>query len=187
MRHALTEKDPEARTAVCAIDGPVKIQRSGNGWACGVRANAQSRKQKALRPERDRVSKTEHVLDWQDPGLASGLCRKCGPVDIFPVGRGYACAVRQKELGRVNPQSAPATYCDSCKILDGDIVWLTADGCPRCNDTDLNGMFAQDAADERLLTGHEDYAEIGMHIAGWSDPYEMPELENAVPGWHTIA
>lgn len=186
MKHSLTEKDVDARTGVCSIDGAVKIQRSGNGWTCGVRANAQSRKQKAADPHRDRTSKTEHVLEWKDGETRTGVCRKCGPVSIVPYGRGWACGPRAKELGRVNHQDAPQTYCDACKLLDHDIVWLRSDGsCPRCSQTDLNAMFAADEADRRLMADG-DY-QSGFSVTGpWADPYEMPDLESAVPGWKTL-
>lgn len=186
MTHSLSEKNPETRRGTCSVCGPVRIQRSGTGWVCGTKHNATARASKRRRPDRERESKTEHVLDWQDPVLRSGLCRKCGPVDIVAWGRGYACAVRATELGVVNPQSEPARYCDSCKPLDGDVVWLTADGCPRCLETDLNAMLAQDAADRRLTDGVYDEFGEGFSIVGPSDPYEMPDYESAVPGWKTI-
>jgi hypothetical protein len=185
--HHLTEKDPATRRGVCSVDGDVRIQRSGTGWVCGAKHNATARASKARRPDRDKASRTEHTLEWQDGVLRSGLCTKCGPVDIVPVGRGYMCAPRAKELGRVNHQDKPATYCDACKLLDGSVVWLSAEGCPRCIETDLNAMFAQEAADDRLYGDlHEEFAD-GFSIVGVNaDPYAMPELENAVVGWKTI-
>lgn len=185
MKHSLTEKDPKTRRGVCSVDGEVRIQKSGTGWVCGVKHNAAARASKARRPDRARDSSTEHVLTWHDGQTRTGLCAKCGPVDVVPWGRGYACGPRAKELGRVNHQDAPQRYCDACKLLDSRIVWLTAGGCPRCAETDLNALFAADAADGRLMAG-DDWAEMGMHVVGLADPYEMPELENAVPGWRTL-
>jgi hypothetical protein len=188
MTHRLTDRDLETRTATCAICGPVKIQRSGNGWACGNRANAQSRKQKRANPQRDRTSKTEHVLEWQSTELLSGLCRECGPVDIVPWGRGYACGARAKELGRVNHQDAPQTWCRDCWAeMAGDPdryrVWLLADGtCPRCSSGQDLGTELRALEDGRqALVG----LEPGFHLVS-TDPYSMPDYESAVPGWHTI-
>lgn len=185
MRHSLTDRDTEARTATCSVDGAVSIRKSGTGWVCAEKAKANVRAYQRRHPDRDRSSKTEHTLTWKAPQLRQGACAKCGPVDIVPVGRGWGCRVRQIELGRLNHQGKPATYCDACKILDGDVVWLTADGCPRCNETDLNAMLAAKAADDRLLGGIN-WGKAGMSVAGVTDPYDMPDLENAVPGWRTL-
>lgn len=179
-RHSLAERDVERRTATCSACGPVKIQRAGNGWTCGTRANAQSRKQKRKNPDRDRESKTEHTL------VAPGVCAKCGPVNQVANGRGWMCAKRAAELGRVNHQDKPQGYCRDCQILDGDIVWLTSDGCPRCLETSLHAMFAKDAADERLMADFDDWGEQGLHLVGMADPYSMADYESAVPGWKTI-
>lgn len=186
MKHSLLEKDPETRRGKCAIDGDVRIQKSGTGWVCGEKHNAAARASKARHPERSRSSKTEHQLTFQNPKTGTGICAKCDVVEIVAWGRGYACPNGEAAKTRTHFQDRPASYCDACKILDGDIVWLTADGCPRCNETDLNAMFAKDAADGRLMGG-TDWAEQGMHIVGLADPYEMPDYESAVPGWQTIA
>ena len=186
MTHSLASKDVERRTADCSVCGPVKISKSGTGWVCAEKAKANARAWKARNPDRDRTSKTEHKLTWKNPQTGTGLCAVCDVVEIVPWGRGYACPNGDAAKTRVHFQDAPATYCDACKLLDGDLVWLTVDGCPRCNETDLNAMFAKDAADQRLM-GDTDWSEMGMHVEGLlADPEYMPDYESAVPGWHTI-
>lgn len=186
MTHRLSDRDTEARTATCSVCGPVKIQRAGNGWTCGNRANAQSRKQKRANPQRDRTSKTEHVLEWQNAETRTGLCRVDGAVTIVPYGRGYACEERAKELGRVNHQDAPQGWCRDCgaEMEDGPRIWLLSDGtCPRCSTgQDLGAELRELESAMRAAAGLGD----GFHIAPQGDPYAMPAYESAVPGWHTI-
>ena len=188
MRHSLTEKNVDTRRGTCSVDGEVRIQKSGTGWVCGEKHNAAARASKARNPERDRGSKTEHPLGWHDGELRTGECRKCGPVEIVPNGRGYMCATRAKELGRVNHQDAPQTSCRDCWAeMEGDAdryrVWLRADGvCPRCSTgQDLHaGLRQQEDVQHQMAE-----LEPGFHLVG-GDPYAMPEYESAVPGWKTL-
>lgn len=68
-KHRLTEVDLEARTAVCAVDGPVEIYVSGKQRVCKV-----SRQQ-------PRVAKPgEHRMMSKDMETMTGVCSTCGPV-----------------------------------------------------------------------------------------------------------
>ena len=195
-RHSLTEKDTEKRTGVCSVDGPVKIQRSGTGWACGVKANATNRASKRRRPHRDRGKESEHKLTFADGPTRAGECPKCGVVEIVAYGRGWACPNTPEAKKRVNQQDAPQAYCRDCMVADGVLVWLTDGACLRCAETDLNAMMAQLAADERLkaglisgpnaVMGKRDW-DHGFHLEGVvANPEWMPKYESAVPGWKTL-
>lgn len=187
-RHSLSERDTDARTAVCSIDGPVTIRKSGTGWACAVKVNAQARETKRRNPARKHTSDSPHRLEWKDPETRSGVCPIDGPVDIVPWGGGWVCRVRATELGVTNPQDKPQGYCRDCVVADAVFVWLDAEGnCSRCAETDLNAEFAKLAADDRLMADVEDWSEAGINLVTLGDPYEMPDYESAVPGWKTIA
>ena len=188
MTHHLTDKDTEARTAVCSIDGPVKIRPHGTGWGCAVRLNAKSREAKRRNPDRPRSSAAPHRLSWSDPETRTGICPVDGAVVIVPWGGGYVCQNRATELGVTNPQDEPQQYCRDCVDDDQTLVWLDAEGgCPRCTNGSLNAQLAQDAANSRLMRHLEDELDAGFTVVGINaDPYAMPELESAVPGWQTI-
>jgi hypothetical protein len=190
MTHHLTERDLDRRIATCSVDGPVKIRRSGTGWVCAEKAKANVRAYKNRHPERDRSSKSDHQLTEKDPPTRLARCSVCGVVDMVPTGRGWACATRAKELGRVNHQDAPQTWCRDCWAeMEGDAdryrVWLLADGtCPRCSTgQDLHAELRDLEHNRRVL----DDAGLGpgFHIVS-PDPYAMPDYESAVPGWHTL-
>lgn len=182
--HHLREKDPDDRTALCSVCGPTRIAPVGRGWICVEVKRRANRRWAQSHPDRPRAS-GPHRLEWQDRETLTGLCPTDGAVDIVPWGRGYACATRAKELGRVHQQEAPQTFCADCRVADGVIVWLTTEGeCPRCQETNLNLQLASQEADRRLAA---ELLEPGMHVIGLGDPYEMPSNESAVPGWRTIA
>lgn len=177
MTHRLSDKNLEQRKAVCSICGPVKIAKSGTGWACATKKKAHSRAWKLRHPDRDRRSTTEHVLLSRDPQNRIGLCAKDGSVDLVPWGRGFACGVRARQLGHVNHQSAPQQRCPDCWLLHRLTVWTTDGVCPRCVDVSLDGPLVPPA--------REGLPE-GFHLVGGEDPYAMPDYESAVPGWHTL-
>lgn len=194
--HRLTEKDTEARTGVCSVDGPVKIRKSGTGWACAVRANAAARASKKRNPSRRRSSDAPHRLTWFDAETRTGTCPVDGAVEIVPWGGGYVCRNRATELGVTNPQAEVQRHCKDCVSDDHTFMWLDADGnCPRCSQQSLNAGFAEMfdlAAEKRRFF---EWAGIDIDPAdpdgGWifatpGDPYAMPEYESAVAGWKTL-
>ena len=185
-RHSLTEKDTEKRTGVCSVDGKVKIQRSGTGWACGVKANATSRESKRRKPDFGRGKESEHKLTFSDPVTRAGACPVCGAVEIVAYGRGWACPNTPGAKARVNQQDAPQEHCRDCMAADGVLVWKSVDGCARCAETELNALLAQQAADERVMARLDQDDWGGMHLEGLIDPYYVPEYESAVPGWRTL-
>lgn len=195
MTHHLTDKDVEKRTAVCSIDGPVKIRKAGNGWTCAVRANAAGRESKRRNPARSRTSDSPHRLTWKDPETRTGLCPECGAVEIVPWGTGWHCKPHAEELGHVNHQDAPQGYCRDCSSDSGQFVMFDHTGaCPRCSKS-LNASIAEIhhyAAEKddfyRWFVGIDEGAEPdeAFIFSGWTDPYEMPEHETAVAGWKTI-
>src|SRR5512139_3984848 len=156
-RHSLSEKDTEARKATCSICGPVRIGKAGTGWVCATKQKEHTANWRARHPERDHGrGANPHQLTERVVADRTARCVKCGPVAIEPWARGWICSNRAKELGRVVQQEKPQAHCRDCMAADGVLVWLGADGCARCNETDLNAMFAADAADDRLMAGLDD-------------------------------
>lgn len=103
--HKLTDKNFEARTAVCAVDGPVAIKLYGNTYSCEVAYRAYK-----ARVKRDRIG--HQALDWKD--LKTDTCAHCGFVALDPC---------QMDLDHINgdrhdhrPENAQ-TLCANCHRL----------------------------------------------------------------------
>jgi hypothetical protein len=63
--HRLLDIDPTLRTAQCAICGPVRVRRQGNGWRCNPG-----------RTDRDRGTNRRARLRLEQ--AQGGLCAICG-------------------------------------------------------------------------------------------------------------
>lgn len=175
--HRLLKKDVSTLTAECSECGLVAIRKAGNGFQCATK-KALSHKAWANRnPEKaaaNRRQKSEHALFARDYVKLTAECVRCGPVQMVAYGRGYTCGNRSREL-RTNEQPEPQRYCPDCMALDGDRVWLRANGsCPRCTDNTLPVYREDDAS----------YQGAGFSIH-YSDDYEDDYL-SAVPGWRVI-
>ena len=197
LRHKLTDKDVENRSANCSVCGPVKIVKVGQGYTCANRKAASHQRWAEANPDKlraNRQTKSEHYLTDRDVVALTGECAVCGPVDILPYGRGYACGNRAREL-RGAQQAAPQSWCRECWAEMEDQpgrrrIALRADGsCPRHDDPTLT-LTQQTIADRLNRDEMRDtFDEVGpgFHIIGeWDDPYAMPGYESAVPGWHTL-
>ncbi len=181
--HHLTDRDLETRTAVCSVCGPVGVIKAGNGWTCATRHGRAARRRARLVPRSRSTGRSPHHLTDHDPESRTGTCPVCGPVSIVPWGRGWACAQRATELGRVRQQEAPQEWCQDCRAADGTLVWLPTEGpCPRCGaGSDLARGLRELEDARKAMEG----LPPGFHLTG-GDPYEMPEYESVVPGWKTI-
>jgi 5-methylcytosine-specific restriction endonuclease McrA len=99
--HKLTNKDFEALTAVCAVDGPVKIKVYGNTYRCDVAYRAHQQ-----RMNRDRAGNT-----FKDH--KTNTCVRCGFV-------GDLC---QMDLDHINGDRSDhraenlQTLCSNCHRL----------------------------------------------------------------------
>lgn len=103
-RHSLSAKDLTAREAVCSVCGPTAIRPNGPAkWICANKKKSAEAAWRAANPAKVRLSrdkKSKHHLTQKNPETRRGACPVCGPVDIVPFGRGWACSVRNAELGR---------------------------------------------------------------------------------------
>lgn len=183
--HRLTEKDIESRTAVCSVDGEVRIYRSGRSWVCATKQNTYTRRYLRRHPDKRGGSSNPHRLGWTDPGSRKAECAKCdGVVDVVPVGRGWMCQARAVEIGRLRSEPEPQAYCRDCAD-EGTVIPLVDGECVRCAKS-LNLQLLELAATERELAD-ADIDAMSFSIAGqWVDPYRMPDYESAVPGWTTL-
>ena len=78
--------------------------------------------------------------------------------------------MRLEELGRKR-QDHPNRFCPSC-YLQGRVVWLVDDECPRCYYPSTRSVLPDDV----------DFDVTPAPLL----PDQMYPLENAVPGWHTL-
>lgn len=146
MRHSLSDRDPVARTATCAVCGPVETRPAGAGWVCLNKKRANEAAWRERNPERvsaGRNKKSPHHLLTQDRETRTGTCPICGPVDIVPFGRGFACATRASELrSSVQEEMERCLWCRRVGTVDHPI----RDG--RCQYHFVGFEYAQDAHTE---------------------------------------
>lgn len=190
MAHTLTNKDVTALTADCSVCG-VGVQITGNGrkrYACAEARRLSQLRFRHSHPDRVRESKrrppSAHRLTKRDG--SADTCAVCGPVEPKPMGRGYGCPNRAKELGKTQFAAAPQPRCPLCR------TYLDRLGsCAKCDDdlSDLDAMFAPAESrsvrrDARLL---ERYYEDGFSILDPNDPYLLDSgYESVVDGWKTL-
>lgn len=185
MIHHLTEKDTGARTGRCSVCGPVGIRKAGTGWTCAERQKAANRASKRRHPRREHRGANPHRLTEKNPRTRTAVCVKDGTTSIVPWGRGWICAERAKELGRVTVQTAPLAYCRDCRAEDDSTIWLLADGsCPRCSSGKVLSQELKRVQDYQQAMAAAGLG-AGFHLEP-IDPYAMPEYESAVPGWRTL-
>lgn len=138
-------------TAVCEIDGLVKMRTHGKGrTACAVKLADKKARWAARNPEKaraNRKSRSPHRLTKFDQSTMTGECPVCGTVGVVPKGRGFMCRTRAEQLWKVQ-QEAPQERCSECRKN-----YLRADGkCPYCSDREhldwsVGIRAEQDAAD----------------------------------------
>jgi hypothetical protein len=196
VRHSLTEKDTDRRTAVCAVCGPVKIRKNGKTWLC-----ANKRKEVTDRWEQLNQGKVNarrsvvsaHHLSSADIRSMTGTCPLCGPVAIVAWGRGYLCANRAGELRQVQ-QEAPARRCWKCCTWSSEAnPVLEDDVCRRCTDEltpghtldYIPGARSHTVESLREASLYVEFDEAGMHVGYPDDPYKLDD-QQPVPGWKTI-
>ena len=131
QRHNLTEKDPQALTAVCSVCGPTRLASKGAGWLCINKKRANTKAWNEASPEKvkaNRALSSPHKLMNKDVKASTGMCPLCGPVDILAYGRGWVCGNRAREL-RTTQQVKPTLPCPDCK----GYADITASGkCAAC-------------------------------------------------------
>ena len=195
LRHSLSEKDTDRRTARCAICGPVKMRRKGNTWVCAnkrkeINDRWAQKNQDKVNARRNVVS--AHHLLQTDAKTMTGVCPICGPVAIVAWGRGYLCAVRAGELRQVD-QERPMKRCWKCRTWDSERNPVTDEVCQRCTEElqpgrtlgYMPGGRAHTVESLREATFYLEVEEAGMHVGFPDDPYALDDQE-AVPGWKTI-
>lgn len=190
MKHTLSEKDVAAMTATCAVCGPAS-PISGNGknrFACAEgRRLSQIRFRKA-HPDRVREMKkrppSAHRLTKRDG--SPDVCAVCGPVTPRAVGRGWACPVRDTELGRREHATSPQPRCPLCR------TYLDRFGaCAKCDDdlTDLDTMYApaESRRAQRDFRTIQRFYESGYSVLDVNNPELLDSgYESAVDGWTTL-
>jgi hypothetical protein len=188
--HRLLKKDPDTRTGECSVCGLVAIRKAGNGFMCGEKKKATQKAWREKNPEKaatNRRQRSPHALFNRDYVHMTAECVRCGPVQMAPYGRGYACGVRAQQI-RDGQEVGPQRPCRECWVMDGDKVWLRGDGkCARCED---RRQYDTGAAlrDAEHRADQLDGVPAGFSVVDISvdDPYDMPEFESAVPGWRTV-
>lgn len=184
--HRLADKDTEARTAICSECGPVKIYKNGNSFVCATAKKGRMREWAVRNPDAaklNRRGKSAHVV-------TEGVCSLCGPTEVVPYGRGWACAGSPAAARRGMQQDAPQAKCAVCgKYPTGALSWEGL--CPGC-EADLTLQITALLDDDRPSTARWDEPKAptlewdGYSITnGDADPYELDDYQ-AVPGWRTI-
>ena len=193
-RHRLTDRDPVLRTAVCSICGPVRMSRNGKSWMCSnkkadLRASWYNRNPRRAKP-------SEHALTSKDTQNRLGICPVCGPVEIVPYARGWACANRAAELG--HSQAEPHPKCSVCGNYHSrhNPVSPTSGQCEACARLLYQGTEPRGPSDEAAMAqafgpahAAHDGTSLGAHMVTnfeWMNPEYIPDYESAVPGWKTI-
>lgn len=140
MRHAVSDVDPEARTGICAVCGPVTIYRNSQykgevRWRCGKKSLDDQRRRQASASDLGRearllrefgitVEEYDRLLSLQDGRcarcrrepqrrhrLAVDHCHKTGRV------RGLLCGPCNTYLGRLEANLAE---------LENDLIYIEA-------------------------------------------------------------
>lgn len=195
-RHKLSNKDLEAMTATCSVDGPVKLTRAGSSVRCSVAAANAHQRWVRLNPDKakaNRATRSAHRLTSFDETTSTGECPVCGTVGVTPKGRGWMCSNRAYELWR-RQQDVPQARCGRCSK-----VWLRADGsCPACDNEDqlvlsrsirasrdLRAVIAQAGKWGRIEDeGYSRLIDTVNHTPAVE--YAMEPFESAEPGWRTL-
>ena len=191
--HRLVKKDLTTLTGECSECGFVAIAKAGNGFQCGEKKKASQREWRERNPaaaKANRALRSDHELFNRDYVKLSASCAVCGPVDMTPWGRGYACATRAAEL-RTTQEAAPAKPCVECWIIDGDRVYLVGGECPRCKEG-VDRYVPNHVPRERRDHGGqaarlaEEFEGSGFTVYDEDPGADMPGFESAVPGWRTV-
>ena len=189
-RHSLTDKDTAALTATCSICGPLSpITGNGKGrFACAEGRRLSQIRFRQAHPDRVREMKkrppSKHRLEKRDG--SPDTCSVCGPVTPRAVGRGWACPVREDELGRRPHADAPQPRCLLCR------TFLDRYGaCAKCDDdlSDLDTAYMpkESRAAMRDFRQTAAFYEDGFSILDPSNPYLLDSgYESAVDGWTTL-
>lgn len=139
--HTLTEKNLETLTAVCAIDGPVKLRSRGAGrYCCSVKKSERHQQWAQRNPDRarqNRRTRSLHRITGLDENTMTGDCPVCGLVGVVIKGRrrkdgspGVMCANRAKELFGSARHDEVQERCSTCQR-----AYLNADSsCLYCSD-----------------------------------------------------
>lgn len=192
-RHSLSQRDPEARTAVCSICGPVGIYRAGRGFVCANKQREMNRRWAERNPGNAAASRQKpgaHRIT--DQGGSTGYtCVLCGPVDVVPWGRGWTCGNRAREL-RTNQQGAPVQRCPDCKR------WLSSefdavDGrCQACHDIatpgqSLNGLKTYGRDPDKVALDVDAAWESDLDVARWNSLHRPDDgKDRTEPGLKTL-
>lgn len=186
MAHKLTDRNTEALTATCSDCGPsTPIARNGRAYVCREGRREATRRFRAAHPERVRQSKrrppSKHRLT-----LRTGepdTCAVCGPVTPKPMGRGFGCPNRAKEMGWNVFAEAPQPACPVCR------TYLDRYGsCAKCDDdlSDLETAHLPAEARRRTTDITSQFLEAGFSITSWELPLPADEERPAVHGWKTL-
>lgn len=130
-RHSLTDRDDVARTATCAVCGPVSTAVAGRGWVCATKKAANARRWAVEHPDlakANRNASSPHRLIGKRVKDGFGLCPLCGDIDIVAYGRGWICGNRARELRTVQ-QETPTRGCIDCQSY---MVVANTDRCTLC-------------------------------------------------------
>lgn len=200
-KHSLSDRDLSTMTASCSVCGPVGIRAAGNGYQCSVKKAAGHQSWAKANPEKaaaNRRARSDHRLSGRDPQARRAVCSVCGPVDMTPWGRGFACS-KLAASRRTVQEKAPTGHCSECRIIDERLVWLRADGsCPACSSRDdrwshipaerrdPGGRQAADLDWLGLEVDEDEPYGTGFSFSGDPEAYTVPERESAVPGWKTL-
>lgn len=171
------------------------MRKNGKYWTCATKRREVSDRWAKKNPDRvyaNRHTVSEHHLTQFDAKAMIGECPICGSVPIVPWGRGYACAVRAKELRSVQEESIQRR-CWKCLAWSSEYNPVDEDGvCQRCTDdlqpgNTLRGMYGRAHTTESLRQAafYFECEEAGMHIGYPENPYYVDDFE-VVPGWKTI-
>lgn len=194
--HRLSEKDTGTLTATCSVCGLVAIRKSGTGYQCAVKKAATHKSWASRNPDKaaaNRQASSEHRIFDRDYVALTAKCSVCGPVDLLPYGRGYACGNRARELRSVQ-EDGVQRHCSTCWMESSGArgrrrVYLLADGtCPRCDDDRaLDTGAALRDLEHAMTRGAGGTVPAGFHVVHEGfDPYAVDDYESAVPGWRVL-